>query len=295
MTESSHSLQTTWNMQAQWSEAATLAKRRYVRWGQVSLVLSILAAALATAANQLPGQRLTAAASATLLAVLALIGRNKTSSASMRSWLRARSVSEGLKTEAYRYATRTGPYAAAEPAMALSERTGEIVKGAADLHGLVAGCNPTVSPPPAEQLSAEQYLAERVDTQIKDYYGKRALSESKLVDRYKLIELVLAIGGAALTALASAMDTSWLAPWGAVITTAMGSFAAHLAAGRHEYQVATYTATRIRLQMLSDRFRDQTRRTGPDSARIDQLVSDCEAAISVENQGWMAEWEKPKS
>ena len=38
----SQALQTTWALQAQWSKAADVAKKAYVGWGRVALVISIL-------------------------------------------------------------------------------------------------------------------------------------------------------------------------------------------------------------------------------------------------------------
>ena len=292
-----HALRTTWTLQGQWSKAANVAKRRYLFWGRVSLGLSIVAAACATATNHVSadaGHRSLAAGSAVLVSILAVIGRRKTGPTALRNWIRARSASEGLKTEAYRYLTRTGPYATGAPAQTLSERMGELTKAVEDLNKLVAGIVGSGRPEPSDPLPIDQYLAQRVDSQIVEYYERNAAKEAKLVEGYQLVELLLAVTGAALAGWASVVSSSQLAPWSAVITTAMAGIAAHLSASRHESQVTTYTATKVRLQQLSDRFRDEARAKSPDQARIDQLVSECEAVISVENQGWMAEWEKPK-
>jgi hypothetical protein len=292
----SRSLQTTWALQQQWSKAADGAKSVYVGWGRVALAMSILAATLATATSHVaadPGRRALAAGSAVLVSVLAVIGRLKTGPSGLRNWVRARSASEGLKTEAYGYMTRTGPYAKAEPEQVLAQRTNDIAEAVKDLNGLVAGVSVPNAAPPADKLSIDTYLQLRVDRQISTYYAPNAAREARLVSAYRRVELVLAIVGAALTGWASVVENSKLAPWAAVVTTAIAGIAAHLAAGRHEYQVTTYAATRLRLQQLADRFRDLTPAKRADADQIDQLVSECEAVISVENQGWMAQWEKP--
>lgn len=292
----SRSLQTTWTLAQQWSKAADLAKSAYVGWGRAALVLSISAATLATATSHVaadPGRRALAAISSVLVSTLAVIGRLKTGPSGLRNWVRARSASEGLKTEAYAYMTRTGLYATAEPGQLLAQRTSDIVEAVKDLSRLVAGLGAPQGVPPADLLSVEAYLKLRVDRQITEYYAPHAAREARIVGFYRRVELVLAVVGAVLTGWATVVSESKLAPWAAVVTTAIAGVASHLAAGRHEYQVTTYTATKLRLQQLADRFRDLTPAKQADPGQIAQLVSEAEAAISVENQGWMAQWEQP--
>lgn len=259
--------------------------------------MSTVAAILAIATNHTDGgwRRVLAGASAVLVALVAVISRSKTGQGSLREWIRARSASEGLKTEAYQYVTRTGPYASARPAETLSKRTEDIANAARDLNHLVAGVTAKASEPLPDPMPIDAYLERRVDSQITRFYAPKAASEAKLVRRYQNAELVLAAAGAVLAGAATVVEESTLAPWTAAITTAIAGLVAHLAAGRHEYQVTTYTATRLKLQQLGSRFRDEPANVQQDPARINQLVTECEQVISVENQGWMAEWEKPKS
>jgi hypothetical protein len=275
---------------------ASLTKQKYMQWRTLALVMVIAAAATGTLANQIDSslvRRGLSFAGAALMALLALVGRSKISPDNMREWIRARSASEGLKTEVYQFVTRCGPYREGDPFTTLSERVLAITDGVKDLNRYVAGIDPAAGSAPQDPMSIEAYLAERVNDQTTNYYRKKAASEARLVSTLRTMESVLAIAGALLGAWASVVDQAAVAPWGAVITTAIAAIAAHLAAGRHELQVTTYTATALQLERLSSRFKDAHRERPPTAAEIDRLVTACEAAISVENQGWMVHWEKP--
>jgi hypothetical protein len=212
----------------------------------------------------------------------------------MRGWIRARSVAEGLKTEIYSYLMRAGPYRKGDALETLEGRTRDILDAVADIASLVAGVGPAKNGPPAsDTITADEYLKQRVELQIHDYYEKHAETEQRIVSLYRIAEVVLAILGAGLAAWAGFTGNGNVSHWAAVVTTAIAALAANLAAGRHEYQVTTYTATALRLKRLSSRFRDRHppgKWGTPDE--IDSLVTECEAAISVENQGWMAQWQQ---
>ena len=64
--------------------------------------------------------------------------------------------------------------------------------------------------------------------------------------------------------------------------------AAHIAAGRYEHLVLSFRVTAQRLDSLRNRWIDRYGDgEGPPEERT-RFVESCEAAISVENQGWMA-------
>ena len=85
-------------------------------------------------------------------------------------------------------------------------------------------------------------------------------------------------------AVAASFGVSGLAGWVPVVTTVATSLLAHISASRYDHQIVEYLCTAQRLLHLRDfRIADQM----PDGEFIDA----CEAAISVENQGWMASWQ----
>jgi hypothetical protein len=286
-----------WREQRRWSLAANRAKGRYLGWGAAALLLSIAAAGAATASTQVreAARRPLAAGGTALLGLVALIRRVRASPERQREWIRARSASEGLKTEAYQYVMRVGPYREGDAHRTLSERVDRIIEGVKDISAGTADLDPATSEPPADPMPLDEYLEKRVRSQIDRYYRKRARSEARKVAAYRQVELGLTLLGMALGVWAAVAESSSIEAWGAVVTTAIAAVAAHLAAGRHEYQVMTYTATALQLERLSARFQDSHRERAATPAEIDTLVTECEAAISVENQGWMTQWEKPAS
>lgn len=291
----SATLEMAWTEQGKWSRAASAAKKSYVRWSGHAVWMSIAAAAAGTAATELPwewARRLLTFAAGVLIALLAVVARYKTSPEKLRGWIRARSVSEGLKSEVYTFVTRTGMYRDGEPHETLSKRVDEIIKSVEDLRGMVAGEKPTTDRFPEDPMPVGKYLSDRVLPQIENYYEPNAATERALVTKYGSAEFLLATGGAVLAAGAAVANVPALAAWGAVITTAIAALAAHLAMGRHEYQSTTYTATGLRLRQLKSKFEDAHAKREATPAEINALVTECEAVISAENQGWMAQWQK---
>lgn len=79
-----------------------------------------------------------------------------------------------------------------------------------------------------------------------------------------------------------------LAPWIAVLTTLSGSLVAFLASKLYDFLVVSYLATANRLRRLLDHWRTAGSPTDP--PRWPQFVDDCENAISIENESWLAKW-----
>jgi drug/metabolite transporter (DMT)-like permease len=92
--------------QSLWSSTASVLKRRVeiARW--VTFAFSILGALLAAIASQLndPPRPYFAIAGAVLLAVVSFVTSRLLGGLQITNWLRARTASEALKREAYKYA-----------------------------------------------------------------------------------------------------------------------------------------------------------------------------------------------
>jgi hypothetical protein len=71
-----------------------------------------------------------------------------------------------------------------------------------------------------------------------------------------------------------------------VLTTIGGSIATHAAAGRYDFQAATYYATARQLLDLAIGW-EAGGKAAP-SKEWSEFVRGCEEAISAENRGWMA-------
>ena len=90
-----------------------------------------------------------------------------------------------------------------------------------------------------------------------------------------------------LAAVAAAFQIERAAAWVPVVTTVGASLVAYVAAARYDHMVIEYLRTAQRLEHLRREYLDNP--AGDAAAFIDA----CEAAISVENQAWMAGWDPP--
>jgi SMODS and SLOG-associating 2TM effector domain 1/Protein of unknown function (DUF4231) len=282
-----------WAQQRIWSLTANRLKRGIDRARLAALALGIATAVLAVAAHQvgglsvLAGQVLSAAAAVT--AGAATLVQRRVSSGQIRDWTRARSASEGLKTEIYSYlgggAAYTGPDP--EPDQRLGENSDGIVQAVGDLERHTLGIVPDSKPIPAVH-DVDSYIALRVDDQVGNYYKKKAALYDKRVRRLRGAGDVLGVTALVLAAVAAAFKVDSLNAWVPVVTTIGTSVAAYIAAARYDHMVIEFLRTAQRLESLCRERRDKP--DGDPAAFIDA----CEAAISVENQGWMARWDAPE-
>ena len=104
-----------WDKQSQWSQAAGNLKKSLFRARKIALWLTVSAAVLAALSVQLAGVSATwgrgLAFAAAVAAALVPVAQRFTSRTRVQDWTRARSVSEALKAEVYRF--RASPPTAA--------------------------------------------------------------------------------------------------------------------------------------------------------------------------------------
>ena len=112
----SQSLNTAWERHRLWSAGADREKRSLTRWRLRTLVLGSTGAVLEAGAAQtrtlglLEGVSMGLALSGALaLAVVTVIIPWKLGKDGERRWIRSRSISENLKSEAYKFLARAGP------------------------------------------------------------------------------------------------------------------------------------------------------------------------------------------
>ncbi len=290
-----------WQDQAVWSETANRLKAELTRWRVWAAIAGVSGAFLATLAGTLgalggPWSWLRAAvalASAVILAVVPYVLRTKVSKDQVRDWVRARSTSEALKEEIYRYLVGATPYGRNPAPAALVGRCQAAKDKVRDLSARAAGVEPAKKDRPLE-LDPAGYVEQRLEAQIGSYYqpqGKRtALRAKRLHDLEFGLGLLAVVLGAMASAVA-ATGVEWLShlsPWVAVVTTAGAAVTAHLAAAGYDHAAMTYYATADRLAGLRDEWRADPNPLDP--ARVAKLVDDCENAISTENEAWLAEW-----
>ena len=172
-----------------------------------------------------------------------------------------------------------------------------IEDGAADLvpHLPDAARAGGTAPPPA--LTPADYVRLRIEQQISDYYRPRARRYTRNARRLRVLALGLSLAATIIAAVNTALVTgdaaTKVAPWAAVLTTLGGAVVAYLGSRRYEFLVISYHATARRLEQLRDRWRADGSPT--DEASWSTFVNDCETALALENESWLAKWSDVKA
>jgi hypothetical protein len=287
--------------QRRWSQAASHAKKEIDRWRKLSLGLTIAGALLVTAASQAKALGFgvvlgLSIAGGLALATAPIVSSERLGRTSISDWARMRSVSEGLKSEAYLYLTQTPPYHEEDRDQRLLAELERITVDAADLASRTEGVEPGEVTVPAVH-DAESYALVRLAGQIDPpdgYYPKSIVRERRGLDRAKLARLVLSLLAAALGVVAGATKNASLAAWVPVITTAAAAVVADAAARRYEENLLEFSRTLIRLRTKLQQWRSE-RPKAADLINLDRnFVRDCEDAISTENKSWMAGYSTPR-
>jgi predicted lipid-binding transport protein (Tim44 family) len=295
-------VESAWQRQAVWSQTAGRMKSGLTGWRTGAAIAGVVGAILETLAATLPDalefraiRTAIAFVGAVVLAIVPYVSKTKLSRERVRDWVRARSVSEALKEEIYRFLVGAPPYGAHVPPSTLVERVEQETDKVKDLNIYAANVAPHPSERPTE-LTVDGYVAERVNGQINDYYLPKARQNAQAAKRLHDLEFGLGLLAVILGALASATTAagftgiSALGSWVAVLTTAGAAVTAHLAANRYDLQAITFYATANRLAGLRDSWQADPARMEP--SRVAQFVNDSETAISSENEAWLAAWSR---
>lgn len=288
-----------WKKQNLWSATAGDIRASIAMWRTVTFGLAIAGAFLATLSTQVPDgsvQKLCAWMGAVCLAIIPVVSQRKLKPEQTRAWVRARSVAEAIKAEVYLYLAGARPYDDGSGAVALlRDRAEGIEDDVDDLSRYTASVTPHESQPPGP-LSPEDYLERRVWQQINGYYRPKAQFCQKQADTLRAWEFMLAIAAAALAAATGVWGETVevmgggnvaIGAWVAVLTTIGGTITAHISASRYDFLVTNYLATAQRLEKLASRW-PPTGGAQPSPDEWSDFAQQCEAAISSQNEGWMA-------
>lgn len=276
-----------WEQQRIWSRTSDRLKKQLDRARAGALALGIVAAVLAVAATQVMGDQpvlgRSLGAATAISAGLATLLQRGVSTDRIRSWTRARSVSEALKTEVYSYLAGGTRYThPGRRDRTLHRRSRDLVNKVEGLLGLTVAVGPDKKPVP-HVTDIESYIACRVDQQIEGYYRPRAATYVRRVRRLRATASALGAVAVVLSAVATAFQLPPVSAWVPVATTVGTAVVAHIAASRYDHLIIEFQRTAYRLDLLK---LGRACTPGDDA----KFVDDCEDAISVENQGWMARW-----
>jgi hypothetical protein len=282
-----------WEQQRLWSLTANRLKDRLDRARAAALVLTLASAVLAVAAVQVTGPPAwigpALGAAAAVAAGFATVLQRGVSTEQISIWTRARSASEGLKTEIYSYMAGGSAYGnIADRDQRLRERARSLVDQVGDLERYTLGVTADDKPLP-RLTGVEDYLTHRIENQIQHYYRPKAAHYERRVRILRTVATALGVATVVLAALAGMSSVApfhglqALAAWAPVGTTAATAVASHIAAARYDYLIIEYLRTAGQLEHLRDAQRDT-------SGNPATFIDDCEQVISVENQGWMTRW-----
>jgi|RhiMetdeSRZDD1v2_1073273.scaffolds.fasta_scaffold352949_2 hypothetical protein len=280
-----------------WSTTAATLKRsvEIARW--TTFVFSILGALLAAIASQLndPTRLYFAIAGAVLLAVVSFLTSRLLGNTQITNWLRARTASEALKREAYKYAASAKPYDnPLSRDTALNAERERIERDVDDLLASTVGKVGFGSSPRAP-LSREGYVAGRVRNQINKFYLPKADANKKIATRLRWAEFSLALAATIITAVVGVAGKDLFGlkfdfvSLTAVLTTIAGAVLAHIEASRTDFLVMIYRATARRLSAELSKIGDVNSLSKADWS---DLVNRCEAIIAEESTSWVAKWTK---
>jgi hypothetical protein len=208
-----------------------------------------------------------------------------------RGWIEARSVAEGLKSEAYRFLAKAPPYDAADASARLAEtvralrlrlRLGEFahIDEAERLANL-----------PRNWLGPDEYVQQRVRDQI-GYFERRAAEHARKAQQLKLCTIGLGAIGVLLAAAHGVYPQAGALPaWLGVIGTVSGAITTYLFANRLLFLTVSYETTALRLTFALE---DWSRLPKEDqAAAIGALVGKVEDILLLENRQWVAEFDRP--
>jgi hypothetical protein len=290
-------LEYVWGEYRTWAATARQQRAELTSWRFRVLLLTILGAALGTLSQYLPTSSaatsawlspagITGILSAIVIALATYFSREILSLDRERRWIRTRSVAEALKAETYLFRGAVPPYDGADAAMQLLERAKELLTTARDVETVSLAPEQRRERLPQGLLTVPGYIAERVDEQINTFYRPRASEYQARVARLRTLILML---GVIATILGAIGASGWTAGWVAVITTIVVTLTAYIAAERYQYLIVSYQATARQLEVLKNSW-FALGQPEADVAKRHEFLRNCEAAISIENQGWMARW-----
>ncbi len=250
-----------WQDQALWSAVANELRDGIQQWRKIAAVAGIAGLFFTVLASTLSNpalesmRNIVATLGVLLLAVVPFVRQSQLTPERLRAWTRARNVSELLKEAIFRHLmgvlsleppTDGSPVFDPTHPGALSRRSRAIQQAAIELSGLAAAVKvpERKSGPPKTRLTVADYVADRVQGQVR-YYKNAAETAGLKAKKLHRAEFWLGIAAVLLGTLSGLQpppaDTTQglvvlaaLAPWVAVVVAAGIAVTAHLAATRYD-------------------------------------------------------------
>jgi SMODS and SLOG-associating 2TM effector domain 1/Protein of unknown function (DUF4231) len=286
-------LASVWDKQSVRSQAANNLKQSLFRARTTCLLLTILAAVLATVAVQIASisdltaltARILAAGAALSMGLVALM-QKATNRERVQDWTRARSASEALKAETYTFLAGVAPYRAADRADQFQHKVNQVLQDVDDLTPCTIGLAPEKRDIPAV-TDLPTYISARVQQQVDGYYRPQSAAMKHRADRYRFAERALAILALLLSFATTITGWQGFAAWSPVITTVVAAVAAHTGVQRYDALALEYARTYEQLERLLLN-RSAASVDAQAQKADDDFVAAAEGVISIQNGAWMS-------
>jgi hypothetical protein len=215
-----------------------------------------------------------------------------------KRWVVLRAAAESIKTEIYRYRTRTGQYAddrlprqgPTTRAQVLAQRITHLDAAlmhtdasGADLAGYAGPLPPVMYGASRDddglsRMDAPTYLRLRLGDQVA-YFEARV----KQLDRRRTRLQVLGVGAGGAGAIVAAAGA---AVWVGLTTAISGAALSYLGYLQVDNTIVTYNQSKARLRLLDIDWKAQNSAV-PDPQALERLVAEGEAVLSMELSGWV--------
>jgi hypothetical protein len=290
-------LKAAWGLCATYDSHAVRLRRTFERVQVSILALGIIATAVALAHDEVPKGDLrdvlhwAAIVTPIVVSVMVALANRR---ASGKRWVLLRAAAEAVKSEIYRYRTRTGVYSRAalrrghgpvDRPRRLAGRLTEIDSGLIKTAASGGALTPYEGAVPPKMdgaegnddgigwLDAQRYIEIRVADQLRYYHAKVA----KLERQRSQLQLVTLAAGGVGALLAAAGAEIWIG----VTTAIAGGALAHLGYLQTDHTIVAFNGAASQLAALE---RDQNVAATTD---LERLVTQGETVLTTELSGWV--------
>lgn len=272
-----------WELQQQWSAAATEAHRKIKQLRAANLLLLVAAAAAGAIGGVFYDSdwlvRLSGIASAGLLACAGFLQQRFLRSADVGRWVEIRLAAERMKSSVWR-SLGLGLDDAASQQLLLDEL--DAVEARLGTLGVPINVPPIGLNPLPTVPSISAYVERRAEGQAKWHHD----AVDGLVRRSRRVrgaELVVTATGIVVSVLAAAFTGWTLAPIVAGLSAVATALIAHLSAAKYERIASGYDSTARRLRTLIATFP-----TEPSEGERALFVDDVERVLAEQNAAWVS-------
>lgn len=267
-----------WRDYRSWADAARSRKGAQGRSRNITLILGVAGAFLATLSSRCPEFAWISLLGAAAIALAGYFGRELLTPEKETEWARCRMLAEALQRQVWLALMQAPPYQGSDAADQLKIKASELINSTKLTHpAQIAALDKPV--PRAE--SVEDYIKLRVEEQT-NYYRRRAGTLQNELSRWRGFSLFL--GALAVVMGVVGGKYAGVAVWVPVVTSCVAAVLAVVQAGKYQAQIQLYQLTASQLALTLAHWKDKS------ESSLIELVQACEEIMSRENDSWRIEW-----